>query len=81
MSQPPEDPLLELAEARRRLARAEAEVQLLRQVLRSIPHGRGDHTDFCRMENEGLPPVDEAHCRCYVAAIRKALGRKVEKSG
>ncbi|MEO5345329.1 MAG: hypothetical protein H7834_02985 [Magnetococcus sp. YQC-9] len=81
MSKSSEDPHLELAEARRHLARVEGELQLMRQVLRSIPHGQGDHTDFCRMENEGLPPVDDAHCRCYVAAVRKALGRKVEKSG
>ncbi|MBF0272077.1 MAG: hypothetical protein HQL98_08455 [Magnetococcales bacterium] len=69
------DPEVELAEARRRVARAEGELENLRQVLRCIPHGRGDHTDFCRMENEGLPPVDDAHCCCHVAMIRKYLKR------
>ncbi|MBF0215162.1 MAG: hypothetical protein HQM00_16645 [Magnetococcales bacterium] len=67
------EPEMELAEARRRLARAEAEIHTLRQLLYGVPHGRGDHTDFCRMENAGLPPSDDAHCRCHVASIRRAL--------
>lgn len=66
----------ELTEARRRLARAEGEVQRLRQVLRRIPHGHGDHTDLCRMENEGLPPSDDAHCHCHVAMVRRSLKRE-----
>ncbi|MBF0613893.1 MAG: hypothetical protein G8237_12575 [Magnetococcales bacterium] len=75
MNTPPE-PAEELADARRRLARAEEEVRHLRQVLRRIPHGRGDHTDFCRMENEGLPPADDARCHCHVSWIRKSLKRE-----
>ncbi|MBF0629047.1 MAG: hypothetical protein HQL91_12590 [Magnetococcales bacterium] len=72
------DPMDELAETRRRIARAEGELQVLRQVLRRVPHGRGDHTDFCRMENEGLPPPNDEACRCHVAMVRKCLKQERE---
>ncbi|MBF0342315.1 MAG: hypothetical protein HQL95_15325 [Magnetococcales bacterium] len=65
----------ELEETRRRAERAEADVAALRQVLRKVPHGGGDHTDFCRMENEGLPPREDSLCHCHVALIRRALAK------
>ncbi|MBF0437988.1 MAG: hypothetical protein HQL93_02590 [Magnetococcales bacterium] len=58
------------------VAQAQAHVRALQQVLSRIPHGRGDHTDLCRMANEGMPPVDNDHCQCHVALIRKALADK-----
>ncbi len=45
----------------------------LRQVLQSVPHGTGDHTDLCRMQNEGISPADEEKCRCHVGRVCAVL--------
>lgn len=45
----------------------------LRQVLLRVPHGTGDHTDLCRMQNEGLPPMDDKKCHCHVGRVRAAI--------
>lgn len=63
----------ELDLVRQHLAQVENEVKELRNLLQHVPHGRGDHTDFCRMANDGLPPEQNEHCRCHVAMIRKTL--------
>ena len=47
----------------------------LRQVLSSVPHGTGDHTDLCRMHNEGRSPRREQQCHCHVGRILAALRR------
>ncbi|MBF0182252.1 MAG: hypothetical protein HQM03_19730 [Magnetococcales bacterium] len=53
--------------------RLEAQVRELRELLRRIPHSLGDHTDLCRMANDGLPPRENERCRCHVAPILQAL--------
>lgn len=63
----------ELDETRERALRAEADARTLRHLLIRVPHGSGDHTDLCRMANEGLPPTDPELCRCHVALVRNAL--------
>lgn len=62
-----EQELLAQLEESQRMAHA------LRKVLQSVPHGMGDHTDLCRMSNEGVAPADDLQCRCHVARIRAAL--------
>ncbi|MBF0584090.1 MAG: hypothetical protein HQL80_07645 [Magnetococcales bacterium] len=49
--------------------------QALREVLLSVPHGMGDHTDLCRLQNEGVAPADDRHCHCHVGRVRAALQR------
>lgn len=55
------------------LAQARQMAQALRQVLLSVPHGTGDHTDFCRLHNEGISPSEEDKCRCHVGRVCAAL--------
>ncbi|MEO5363140.1 MAG: hypothetical protein H7838_05900 [Magnetococcus sp. DMHC-8] len=61
------------AEALARAVAAERMAQALRQVLMSVPHGTGDHTDLCRLHNDGISPADEQKCRCHVGRICAAL--------
>ena len=56
-----------------RAEKAEATVLCLRQALRRVPRGMGDHTDLCRMENNGTPPRTIRDCRCHVGPVRQAL--------
>ncbi|MBF0161519.1 MAG: hypothetical protein HQL88_04450 [Magnetococcales bacterium] len=55
------------------LEAARERAEALRRVLLSVPHGTGDHTDLCRMHNEGISPRDEQQCRCHVGRICAAL--------
>ncbi|MEO5340749.1 MAG: hypothetical protein H7837_09595 [Magnetococcus sp. MYC-9] len=55
------------------LEAARGMAQALRRVLQSVPHGTGDHTDLCRLHNEGIAPDDEQKCRCHVGRVRAAL--------
>ncbi|MBF0461580.1 MAG: hypothetical protein HQL87_09305 [Magnetococcales bacterium] len=58
------------------LAQAAASRQMaeaLRQVLQLVPHGMGDHTDLCRMQNEGRAPVEEQNCQCHVGRVCAVL--------
>ncbi|MBF0172553.1 MAG: hypothetical protein HQL83_03790 [Magnetococcales bacterium] len=50
-------------------------LELLYQALIKVPRGMGDHTDLCRMHNQGLPPADDHLCRCHVGPVRAALVR------
>ncbi|HIJ83289.1 MAG: hypothetical protein HW380_3326 [Magnetococcales bacterium] len=51
----------------------QGQMELLYQALIKVPCGTGDHTDLCRMHNQGLPPLDNDQCRCHVGAVRIAL--------
>lgn len=48
-------------------------LERLYQALVRVPCGTGDHTDLCRMHNQGLPPLDHDRCRCHVGIVRTAL--------
>lgn len=48
-------------------------LELLYQALLKVPCGTGDHTDLCRMHNDGLPPLDNERCHCHVGLVRVAL--------
>ncbi|MBF0186492.1 MAG: hypothetical protein HQL50_01045 [Magnetococcales bacterium] len=50
-----------------------ARMALMRKALLYTPHGLGDHTDRCRMENGGAGPGRLNDCICHVALIDKAL--------
>ncbi|MBF0097180.1 MAG: hypothetical protein HQM04_11865 [Magnetococcales bacterium] len=63
----------ELAQALARAERAEKLAHELRQLLQAVPHGLGDHTDFCRLQHGGVPPRDDSVCHCHVGKIRRAL--------
>ena len=56
-----------------RAEKAEQMALALRQVLLRVPHGTGDHTDLCRMQNEGMAPMDDQNCRCHVGRIRTVI--------
>ena len=56
-----------------RAEKAEKMAFALRQVLLRVPHGTGDHTDLCRMQNEGMAPMDDQNCRCHVGRIRAVI--------
>ena len=62
-----------IQQALARAEKAELIARNLRQVLLKVPHGTGDHTDLCRMQNEGLPPMDDHKCRCHVGRVRMAI--------
>ncbi|OSM02522.1 hypothetical protein MAIT1_02676 [Magnetofaba australis IT-1] len=49
--------------------------QQLRHVLMRVPHGHGDHSDRCRMANDGLAPSAPDQCQCHVAEIRAVLAQ------
>lgn len=48
-------------------------LHLLYQALLKVPRGMGDHTDLCRMKNNGLPPTQDTACQCHVGPVRKAI--------
>lgn len=58
---------------RARAEKAEKVAHALRHALLQVPHGTGDHTDLCRMHNEGLPPMQDEHCHCHVGKVRAAI--------
>lgn len=60
-----------------RMEKAEHTARALRQVLMRVPHGTGDHTDLCRMQNEGLPPMKEQNCHCHVGQVRAAIRERM----
>jgi hypothetical protein len=62
-----------MSEIETALAQAQQMARALRQILASVPHGTGDHTDLCRMQNEGISPSDEAKCQCHVGRVCAAL--------
>ncbi|MEG3637759.1 hypothetical protein [Magnetococcus sp. PR-3] len=55
-------------------------LQQLRKVLLQVPHGPGDHSDLCRMHNQGLAPKEDDHCHCHVGAIRQILAQTAQSS-
>ncbi|MBF0140305.1 MAG: hypothetical protein HQL74_08490 [Magnetococcales bacterium] len=48
-------------------------LETLYLALIKVPCGTGDHTDLCRMHNNGLPPLDNDRCHCHVGPVRAAL--------
>lgn len=56
-----------------RAEKAEATVKMLRKVLSGVPHSTGDHSDLCRMHNDGRAPRDETKCLCHVGKVKEAL--------
>ncbi|MBF0160411.1 MAG: hypothetical protein HQL58_12915 [Magnetococcales bacterium] len=43
------------------------------RILLRVPHGQGDHTDYCRFQNGGLPPTGQQPCHCHVSLVQRAL--------
>ncbi|ABK44867.1 hypothetical protein Mmc1_2367 [Magnetococcus marinus MC-1] len=55
------------------LLESQQQIEQLRKTLLQIPHGNGDHSDYCRMQNNGLAPKQGEHCHCHVKAIQETL--------
>lgn len=62
-----------LQQSATRAEKAEHAARALRQELLLVPHGTGDHTDLCRMQNDGSAPMAEKNCRCHVGRVRAAI--------
>jgi hypothetical protein len=58
------------------IAKLEAQCESYREALSKVPHSRGDHTDLCRMNNDGQVPKDAESCCCHVGKVTAALKRE-----
>ncbi|MBF0447513.1 MAG: hypothetical protein HQL67_04865 [Magnetococcales bacterium] len=61
-----------------KIAELEQRCAAYRDVLLRVPHSRGDHSDLCRMKNEGQPPPTADQCHCHVGLVSAALSWAVE---